>query len=74
MVGRRVHRPAATDLPSPAALAPEEMRDLLREAARGRGHAEEVADGISAALDARTRFTERHDDIALIVLRCGRPG
>jgi len=58
-----------TDLPPPHALAPEEVCEIVDEAAKAASSADEVAAYLGHALEARLPFTMRNDDIALLVLR-----
>jgi len=57
------------DLPAPHNLAPEEVLAIFTGAAADAGSAEEVAERIATALDRRTPFAQRPDDIALVVIR-----
>jgi anti-sigma regulatory factor (Ser/Thr protein kinase) len=56
-----------TDVPGPAAITDDELRELI---GRAKGDAPDaVADAISAEVSARRPHHERSDDTALIVLR-----
>lgn len=64
-----------TDLPPPDAVDEPELLTMVEAAARWAGDADEVTARLSAALDQRTPFGTRQDDVALLVLRgCAADG
>lgn len=62
------HTDGATDAPPPHDLDETEWTQLVGEAARPGGTAEEISDRIERALEAIVPFESRADDIALVVL------
>jgi hypothetical protein len=56
------------DAPPPHDLDETEWTQLVGEAARPGGTAEEISDRIERALEAIVPFKSRADDIALVVL------
>ncbi len=61
------HTDGATDVIPPHGLDEAEWRDVVAEAARRGGDAEEIADSIKELLGTILPFEERNDDIALLV-------
>ncbi len=59
----------ATDLPAPFTLTDREFADLVAQACRDAAGAGEVADDIDARLTVSKPFSDRADDLALLVLR-----
>src|SRR5207248_195793 len=64
----------ATDLRPPWALSGEDFSVLLEQSVRETASAEAAASNISERLQAHRPFTERNDDIALVVLRVSASG
>ena len=62
-----------TDVAPPHGLSPSDLEHLIARAAAGAESAEALADGIQEALAAILPFEDRHDDIALFVLRVPGP-
>jgi len=62
------HTDGATDAPSPHALSEAQWTELVSDAARERGTADDIANRISTAIEAILPFASRDDDIALLVL------
>lgn len=58
-----------TDLPPPHALDETEWLAMVEDAVHRGNDAGDITDRLSAALDRRTPFGSRHDDVALLVLR-----
>jgi PAS domain S-box-containing protein len=58
-----------TDVRPPHDLDPEQLARLVRLAAEGAKTAEDVADGLGRAIDEHLPFTQRDDDIALLILK-----
>jgi PAS domain S-box-containing protein len=59
----------ATDLRPPWALSGEDLTALFEQSVREAGSAEAAASNISDRFQAHRPFTERDDDVALVVLR-----
>ncbi|MEO6652188.1 MAG: SpoIIE family protein phosphatase [Ilumatobacteraceae bacterium] len=62
------HTDGATDLPPPHDLDEAHWLELVSDAARDGGTADDIADRIQTKLEAILPFRSRNDDIALLVL------
>ncbi|MEJ7800508.1 MAG: SpoIIE family protein phosphatase [Ilumatobacter sp.] len=62
------HTDGATDLPPPHDLGEARWIDLVSQAARRGGTADDIADRIRTALETILPFRSRNDDIALLLL------
>lgn len=63
------HTDGATDLPSPHALTPSQICDLVGNAAATGQTTEGIADRIQDALELVLPFEHRDDDVAILVMR-----
>lgn len=66
------HTDGATDVRPPYALSATQWTELVSEAARPGGTADDIADRISTAIATMLPFDCRNDDIALLVLAANR--
>jgi len=58
-----------TDVPAPHAIEVEDLEAIVGRVAIETATAEELADGLHAAVSATLPIESRHDDIALLILR-----